>query len=108
MQGNNVWSDFDLKIDIDLEESRNCTASYQISQDLGEPDHLVTRLCLDGNCFAIAQTGTTQYAANCGVWMGTLQPGQHTFKVQYRSDKPHTNNAGNNDWEERALYVMLL
>lgn len=109
MSSDNVWRDVgDLAVSVSLSQPAMALVFYQITMPGSQ--HLVTRLAVDNNPIwqTRAITGDTRYWSPSSLWMGTLAAGAHVIKVQYRTPTGGTNNPSGDDWQNRALNVLIL
>lgn len=108
LSGTNNWTDFpDLSLTFSLAETTPVIASFRIAL-YSEYGILVTRLMVDGQIVSKTITGAEAFWSNSNQWLGTLGSGQHTIKVQYRTDTSAHSNPVGTDLNDRTLQLMIL
>ena len=121
LSGNN-WQDVpNLSVTFTLEEATTIIASYTISTyhsngngNNNGDGYSVTRIMIDNtevnrNFMGINDHGAWErlYHNHNGQYFTELAPGEHTVKIQYRTNETLTCNPGGSDHQNRFLQVLV-
>lgn len=121
LSGNN-WQDVpSLSVTFTLEEATTIIASYTISTyhsngngNNNGDGYSVTRIMIDGsevnrNFMGINDHGEWErlYHNHNGQYFTELAAGDHTIKIQYRTNETLTCNPGGSDHQNRFLQVLV-
>jgi hypothetical protein len=102
----NAWADFpELLVTFSLSTTATVFAFYQIAMEGGN-SHLVTRMYVNTTIVSTSICGNATYWGLSDFWIGELNQGSHTIKIQYRTPQGGTN-ISSGDWHNRVLRVMV-
>jgi hypothetical protein len=114
LKNSNTWEDVpDLSISFRIGQPTSMLVFYQISMQAGTPGTLFTRLWVDtGEWKTTSRAGAgvpgvrPDYSPS-NLQMLDLDPGQHTIKVQYRTQATGTNAPKKDQSHSRTLQVLI-
>jgi hypothetical protein len=118
LEAGNRWTDWPgLTKDIKLANSRYVIVMYSVALDteaettgVKEMSSCASRLHL--NDVELPRTrsicGDSKFCQNTGFWVGILHPGEHVFKVMYRTPVPGPHQRKAHDWRNRVLNIIVL
>ena len=112
---NNTWADMpDLSVTFSLEAATTVMSSYTISTipnpSMGQA-FLVTRILIDGTEVNRMVSGFVNggqgFFNSSGQYVSELAAGDHTIKVQYRTNASLQINPASSDFMNRFLQVLV-
>ena len=107
------WAATDLSYSLTLTKNSHVIVVYQFSGWGG--NYIVMRLKIDSAVqkHTVSLVGKTIFAGNFGLWQGSLNAGDHSFVVEYRSPTQTTNTVSAeltyrrwNKWMNRAMTII--
>ena len=102
-----TWSDFpDLSKTFTVSDTTATMVRYKISMEWNS-GYMVTRIVVDWSTMSRSITWNTAYWAEDDSWYWELSPGEHTIKVQYRTNQSVTNNPAVSDHHNRSMQILL-
>ena len=104
----NTWASTDVTYSFKLSKLSHVIIMYQYSGYIGG-SHVVMRLSIDSvvQKHTVSLTGDTVYAGNFGLWQGSLNGGDHSVTLDYRSPvKTHNTISSGPEWNDRNKWMQ--
>ena len=104
----NTWASTDVTYSFKLSKLSHVIIMYQYSGVSGG-SHVVMRLSIDSvvQKHTASLTGNTVYAGNFGLWQGSLNGGDHSVTLDYRSPvKTHNTISSGPEWNNRSKWMQ--
>ena len=111
-----AWSDWpELTKTFTVKKKGVVQAFYQLATENND-DYLFARMLVDGTEQRETRSivGPVRYGTNSGTWIGTLDAGSHTIKIQYRRSGSRALFNGikatgdEEEWRVAALQVVAM
>ena len=114
LSNSNSWAPTDVTTSFTLSKQSHVIIMYQFSGD-SRYSYVVMRLSIDSvpQKHTASLNGNTVHVGNFGLWQGSLNAGQHTVSLDYRSPRRifHTVSGDRewirwNKWMNRAMTII--
>ena len=104
----NRWASTDVTYSFTLSKLSHVIIMYQYSGVSGR-SYVVMRLSIDSvvQKHTVSLTGNTAFAGNFGLWQGSLNGGNHSVTLDYRSRvNTHNTISSGPEWNDRRKFMQ--